>query len=239
MNNLQNKDNKLQVYIAGSLFSEAEQVQRKVEERYLTHQLKISRIKDCVSIFNPITNPFNDKSNLPTAEEIFLGDTKAIRESGYILLNLDNQLDAGVFVELGQIVGLTPEPHLVWRQSHTELRPHTEHQLQAEHQPQTEELIKTREDGTKAWTPKRLYLMEDSEIVETTSIKKKIYPVISDMRMGTAGEYDKERIPWGINTYVIGALKTYDPSITIYSSSEEAIRAMVEDLEKEIKGYGV
>lgn len=167
-----NKKEVFKVYIAGSLFTEADQAQRLEEERYLKELLDRAGVSDRVDIFNPISNPFNDKSTNPSAEEIFEGDTIQIREADFILLNLDNQLDAGVFVELGQIVGLYPDYN------------------------------------------RRKY-------------QKVILPVISDIRMGTAGEYDKERVPWGINTYPIGALYKYDPHINIHTSYKTAIEEMV------------
>lgn len=88
------------IYIAGSLFTEAEQSQRMKEERYLKDQLDDAGI--IAEVFNPINNPFNDKTKKPTALSIFKGDTEQIREATHLLVNLDNPLDAGVFAELGQ-----------------------------------------------------------------------------------------------------------------------------------------
>lgn len=102
----------INIYIAGSLFTEAEVKQRKLEQEWmesLIERVMTEKGQERVTVFNPINNPFNDKSTLPTARDIVKGDTEQISKSDYILLNLDNQLDAGVFVELGQIAGLALE----------------------------------------------------------------------------------------------------------------------------------
>ena len=61
--------------------------------------------------------------------------------------------------------------------------------------------------------------------------KRNIYPVLSDMRMPQAGEYDKEHVPFGFNQYVIGALDHY--KIKLFTNSNEAIKALVKDFKKE------
>lgn len=94
MDGKENIKKALSVYIAGSLFNEAEIAQRIKEEKLL--QEKFPSMK----IFNPITQPFNDKSNLPTPEEIFKGDYKAVKESDIFIADLTNN-DPGLMVELG------------------------------------------------------------------------------------------------------------------------------------------
>lgn len=166
------------IYIAGSLFTEADQKQRIFEENHILKHVEFSGVDErLIEVFNPINNPFNDKSKKPTAEEITLGDTEQIAKATHILLNLDNQLDAGVFVELGQILGLPND---------------------------------------------------------TRDIK--VYPVISDIRMPGAGEYNVEEVPWGINTYAIGALKLImGEDYKVYRSSSSAINDMMLDILKDIK----
>ena len=164
------------IYIAGSLFTEAEISQRLKEAELLRTELKEKLIKQGVNeeeakekalslIFNPIENPFNDKSTKPSAESIFNGDYTVIKASTHLLFNLDNPVDTGVFVELGQALE-----------------------------------------------------MKD----------KKIYPVISDIRMATAGDYQEHHVPFGLNQYVIGGLDHY--GLKIYTSSQEAIRDIVLDI---------
>lgn len=86
-------------YLAGSLFSEAEVNQRLLEGKILK-----KRTPD-IDWYNPIEAPCNDKSKLPTAEDIFLGDTNEIIKSEYIIADLSNN-DPGVMMELGVAWGL-------------------------------------------------------------------------------------------------------------------------------------
>ena len=90
-----------QVYIAGPLFTEQDAIERKREEDL------IRDINNNINIFNPITQPFNeDKANsIPTAHDIFTGDTHAVLESDVILAQLDGE-DPGVMMELGIAIGV-------------------------------------------------------------------------------------------------------------------------------------
>ena len=156
------------IYIAGSLFSEAEVTQRTKEGEMLATALQEQGLED-FKIFNPITNPFNDKSTLPTATDIFLGDYTVIRDDMYhFFVNLDNPLDAGVMMELGQV----------------------------------------------------LQMIEQGKDI-------KVYPILSDIRVGTAGEYNDINVPWGYNQYVIGALEHY--GIHVYESFGSALMGFVID----------
>lgn len=87
-------------YIAGSLFNEAEVNQRLLEGQKL-------REKGCKQIewFNPIEQPCNDKSKLPTAQDIFEADTRAVIDSDFIVADITNN-DVGVAMELGIAYGL-------------------------------------------------------------------------------------------------------------------------------------
>lgn len=85
----------MKLYLAGSLFNEAEVNQRKLEGQILR-----SNFSD-LDIFNPIDQPFNDdKSTLPTPIDIYEGDTKAVEECDIFICDLTND-DPGVMVELG------------------------------------------------------------------------------------------------------------------------------------------
>ena len=85
----------LKVYVAGSLFNEAEVAQRKKEWEILRATFPQ------LDIFNPIDQPFNEnKQSLPTPEEIYDGDTKAVEDCDIFIADLTNE-DAGVMVELG------------------------------------------------------------------------------------------------------------------------------------------
>lgn len=85
----------MKVYVAGSLFNEAEVAQRKLEGKMLRENFPD------LDIFNPIDQPFNEnKQSLPTAVEIYEGDTKAVEEADIFIADLTNE-DAGVMVELG------------------------------------------------------------------------------------------------------------------------------------------
>lgn len=85
----------MKLYLAGSLFNEAEIKQRKLEGVILRENFPN------LDIFNPIDQPFNDnKESLPTPIDIFDGDTKAVEECDIFVADLTNE-DAGVMVELG------------------------------------------------------------------------------------------------------------------------------------------
>lgn len=85
----------MKVYLAGALFNEAEIAQRMKEGKILKERFPK------LSIFNPIEQPFNEhKETLPTPQEIFHADTKAVRECDIFIADITNE-DAGVMVELG------------------------------------------------------------------------------------------------------------------------------------------
>ncbi len=83
------------IYLAGSLFSEAEVAQRLKEGAMIRESLG-----DTHSVFNPIEAPINDKSKLPTCLDIFIGDTKEVLKSDIVIADLSNN-DPGVMFELG------------------------------------------------------------------------------------------------------------------------------------------
>ena len=100
----------LKVYVAGSLFNEAEVAQRKAEGVMLRREFPE------LDIFNPIDQPFNEnKQSLPTPEMIYEGDTQAVEACDIFIADLTNEdagvtgilicqiryEDAGVMVELG------------------------------------------------------------------------------------------------------------------------------------------
>ncbi len=85
----------MKLYLAGSLFNEAEVQQRKLEGNLLRENFPN------LDIFNPIDQPFNeDKQTLPTPIDIYNGDTKAVEECDIFIADLTNE-DSGVMVELG------------------------------------------------------------------------------------------------------------------------------------------
>ena len=85
----------MKVYIAGSLFNEAENAQRKKEGKLMKEMFPH------LDIFNPVDQPFNEnKQSLPTPIEIYEADTKAVEECDIFIADLTNE-DAGVMVELG------------------------------------------------------------------------------------------------------------------------------------------
>lgn len=85
----------MKLYLAGSLFNEAEINQRKLEGKLLRDNFPE------IEIFNPIDQPFNEnKQSLPTPIDIYDGDTKAIENADIFVADLTNE-DSGVMVELG------------------------------------------------------------------------------------------------------------------------------------------
>ena len=92
---------KKHIYLAGSLFSEAEVAQRLKEGQIIQE-----RLGDNYTCYNPVEAPCNDKeANLPTALDIFMEDAKEVIESDVIIADLANQ-DPGVMMELGIAWGL-------------------------------------------------------------------------------------------------------------------------------------
>ena len=84
---------KEKIYLAGSLFSEADINQRLKEGNMLESMT-------AYEVFNPITAPCNDKEKLPSASDIFWGDTAEVLESKCIVADISNN-DVGVACELG------------------------------------------------------------------------------------------------------------------------------------------
>lgn len=85
----------MKIYLAGSLFNEAEQAQRKREGAILR-----DRFPD-LDLYNPVDQPFNeDKQTLPTPVDIYEGDTRAVEECDIFLCDLSRE-DSGVACELG------------------------------------------------------------------------------------------------------------------------------------------
>ena len=84
---------KEKLYLAGSLFCEAEINQRLKEGNMLESMT-------AYEVFNPITAPCNDKEKLPSASDIFWGDTAEVLESKCIVADISNN-DVGVACEIG------------------------------------------------------------------------------------------------------------------------------------------
>lgn len=103
------KQNKL--YLGGSLFSESEVNQRIKEGNMLEHLTNYE-------IYNPIQAPCNDKSKLPTSEDIFWGDTKEILESDVVIMDMSSPTDTGCAVETG-IVWMCNYIHILAEQGYT------------------------------------------------------------------------------------------------------------------------
>ncbi|MBS4894017.1 MAG: nucleoside 2-deoxyribosyltransferase [Veillonella parvula] len=85
---------KKKLYLAGSLFSEAE-ISQRIKEGNLLESLTN------YDIYNPITAPCNDKEKLPTSKDIFWGDTNEVLKSEVVVADISNQNDLGVAMELG------------------------------------------------------------------------------------------------------------------------------------------
>ena len=94
------------IYIAGSLFNAADIAQRIKERQVLEHEFK--NIGREVEIYNPIEAPVNDKSKLPTAEDIYLLDKKYLLEADYVIADIST-VDLGVAMELGMYIMNRPD----------------------------------------------------------------------------------------------------------------------------------
>ena len=84
---------KEKLYLAGSLFSEAE-INQRLKEGNMIESMT------AYEVFNPITAPCNDKEKLPSASDIFWGDTAEVLESKCIVADISNN-DVGVACEIG------------------------------------------------------------------------------------------------------------------------------------------
>lgn len=92
------------VYVGGSLFNEAQINQRLSEAEYLY---------ECgVDYYCPIQNEeINDKSNLPTASDIYFGDLDQLLNCNILLADISNE-DVGLATEIGILVGYNVQAKL-------------------------------------------------------------------------------------------------------------------------------
>lgn len=92
---------KEKVYMAGKLFSEADQTQRQKEYDLL----KKVHLENGVNreIFSPIHAEINDKSKMPTSLDIFNGDERHLMESQVVFADIADS-DIGVAMELGMVL---------------------------------------------------------------------------------------------------------------------------------------
>lgn len=91
----------MKLYLAGALFNESEVNQRLKEGKLLREKFNSE-----LAIFNPIEQPFNEnKHSLPTPQDIFKGDTEAVKNCDIFLADITNE-DSGVMVELGIALAL-------------------------------------------------------------------------------------------------------------------------------------
>lgn len=87
-------------YIAGKLFKQGD-----IKQRLYEGQLVKKELPD-IEFYNPIENDeINDKTNLPTAKDIFYGDTDKVIESSVIIAELDDE-DSGTIYEIGICHGI-------------------------------------------------------------------------------------------------------------------------------------
>lgn len=85
----------MKIYLAGSLFSEAEIAQRKKEGEMLKNSFPQAQL------INPIDQPFNkDKSILPSPQQIYENDAKEIIDSDIFIADVTNE-DSGVMLAIG------------------------------------------------------------------------------------------------------------------------------------------
>lgn len=87
------------VYIAGPLFTEAEQLQRTMEGDQLRWLFASTGIQGL--LFNPLEAPFQDKD--PDSATIFKGDYNAISLANTFFFDLATN-DPGTLVELGLVI---------------------------------------------------------------------------------------------------------------------------------------
>lgn len=87
-------------YIAGKLFKSGD-----IRQRLYEGELVRREVPD-IDFYNPIENDdINNKKNEPSAEDIFVQDTREILSSDYVLAELDDE-DSGTIYELGLCHGV-------------------------------------------------------------------------------------------------------------------------------------
>ena len=159
-----------------------------------------------VKWFNPLSdNPANDKSQLPTAKSIFEGDTDRIIASRYIFAELDGE-DAGVMMELGVAWGIDYMLH---------------------------RLEKILEEANKKVlnTDKSMEVANEVNKLLKEIPFKTVVAHLSDIRVGTSGEYDGKYVPFGLNQYILGGTEEIG---RVYHNVDEAI----EGIKKLINKHG-
>lgn len=104
----ENMKQNISIFIGGPLFSEADVFHRLLEGIYLSFVLEQNKINSQECLFNPVNAPFNQKSSLPTSEEIFQGDHQRIQASTVLFVDLSSNLDTGTTHELGAALEMKP-----------------------------------------------------------------------------------------------------------------------------------
>ncbi len=89
------------IYMAGKLFSQADQAQRQKEYDLLVEINQELGVD--YEVYSPIHAPINDKSKLPSALDVFNGDEKELMESSVVFADLADE-DPGVMMELGMVL---------------------------------------------------------------------------------------------------------------------------------------
>ena len=91
----------MKIYLAGSLFSEVE-----VAGRWDEYHRAVKALPE-FEIFTPVAADYNqNKSDLPTPEDIYWGDFEEILGSQYVIFDMGSALDPGLNLELGIVCGL-------------------------------------------------------------------------------------------------------------------------------------
>ena len=93
----------MKLYLAGSLFSEADITQRKKEGTLLSDHFPDA------TIVNPIDQPFNQqRQSLPTPLAIFDGDAEEIMNCDVFIADITNE-DPGVMLAIGIAISHLPK----------------------------------------------------------------------------------------------------------------------------------
>ncbi|WP_249805923.1 nucleoside 2-deoxyribosyltransferase [Copranaerobaculum intestinale] len=96
----------MKIYLAGSLFNEAEIKQRKWEGQRMREAFPEA------DVCNPIDQPFNEnKESLPAPQTIYNSDIKSIRSCDVFVADLTNE-DPGVMLALGIAIE-AKVPHVI------------------------------------------------------------------------------------------------------------------------------
>lgn len=172
-------------YIAGALFKQGD-INKRLEEGKDLRNLGMD-------VYNPIEAPCNDKAKLPTAEDIYWGDTKEVLDSDVIVAEIDG-MDPGVCSELGITAA--------WNFAYN-------------HMLKLQEALENKDSEAALNMLKELL---------SKYPKKEIIAHHTDIRRNTSHKYEGDKVPYGVNQYVVGLIEDNGEIVHSWEEAMEKLR---------------